>query len=88
MSSYKASGVMGELTVGRRSNVGLGEIIYDSWVNTQEQWATRMWSRCGTCWEVTSRPLQHTSWTQVRVKLSVRVYVLEALTMWEKGYQG
>lgn len=83
MSSCKVSGVMGELTVGR-SNVGMGESIYDSWVNTQEQCATRMWSRCGTCWEVTSRPSQHTSWAQVRVKLSVRVYVLETLTMWEK----
>ena len=30
MSSYKVSGVMGELAVGRRSNEGLGESIYDS----------------------------------------------------------
>lgn len=30
MGSYKVSGVMGELAVGRRSNEGLGESIYDS----------------------------------------------------------
>ena len=30
MSSWKASEVMGELAIGRRSNVGMGEIIYDS----------------------------------------------------------